>query len=47
MSTEPTAPQSLPPVLRLTMGSNAGMSGGTDVSAEVTPVDLYSLEKWI
>ncbi|GAB85710.1 hypothetical protein RVF83_23430 [Gordonia rubripertincta] len=45
MSTEPTAPQSLPPVLHLTMGSNAGMSGVTDVSAEVTPVDLYSLDE--
>ncbi|MEO9330302.1 hypothetical protein [Gordonia aurantiaca] len=45
MTPDSTAPQSLPPVLHLTMGSNSGMSGGTDVSGRVTPVDLYTLDE--
>ncbi|RVW10934.1 hypothetical protein EGT67_00170 [Prescottella agglutinans] len=45
MTLDTTAPQSLPPVLHLVMGSNTGMSGGTAAGKRVRPVDLYDLDR--
>jgi len=45
MTLDTTAPQSLPPVLHLAMGSNTGMSGGTAAGKRVRPVDLYDLDR--
>lgn len=46
MKTTPdtAAPQPLPPVLHLVMGSNTGMTGGTDAGERIRPVDLYNLD---